>query len=246
MKLLAKKRINEFILDFRKSSFFKEILSEKEVIAILLLGSQSVGVTDERSDYDLAILIPDGQYEDIGQLRYLKYREKKVHWYFTPVTNWYERQNNGVLIYLCPLQIYNLQDAFVIYKNPKWSKEFDFILAQKKRIGQIAAYRLFDHYRGLITSILESQEITIEQRTKFLYHLCIASYYLLEDDLEIDKLKQIKRMRWQEIDQESIELILNRLKVFKEHMDWLQPDIDKEIQSFYEDWNLILEGNNVR
>ena len=228
--------MKEFIEKFQKTSFFQEILQEREVIAILLLGSRIVGVIDEESDYDLVALVPNGSYQDVGKEKYLRYKDKKVHWYYTPITEWYKQQENGVLVYLCPLQFYNLTEDFILYKNPKWEKHINFLLNKKKQISDLAARALHFYYNGYIQEIIATNTIKEKDHSKFLYHLSVASYFLLDEPLDIEFLKKIKRIRWQPVEDKYKEQAIIRLNKMQTYIQNNPINLFEEKNRFYNEW----------
>ena len=64
---------------------------------------------------------------------------------------------------------------------------------------------------------------------KYLYHLCTSSYYLLEEEINKDFLRELKRIREQPVTEEYKQLAIKRLKLYKDYIE--AHPIDFEIAS---------------
>lgn len=224
---------NAFIEDFKKTSYYKELFESSEVLAIYILGSTCVGITDQNSDYDITILTLDGEYIDASKYKYLMYNGKKVHWYYFPIRSLFDL-NNGNLKILCPLQLRNVCKDVIIYENPKYIDKLHTLYAMKDAVSTMAAYLLFKEREAYINEVLSEGHILEKHYTKYLYHLCLASYYLTGEEVNKDFLRVLKRIRWQPVPDEYKNLAVERLKIYKTYIENNPVDIDDALEKLCE------------
>jgi predicted nucleotidyltransferase len=65
--------MKQFIESLKRTSYYNKFFERGEVIAIYILGSRSIGIIDEQSDYDIVVITTDGEIEDPSNIEYLKY-----------------------------------------------------------------------------------------------------------------------------------------------------------------------------
>lgn len=223
--------IKEFINAFKNTSYYKELFNvSTEILGIFLLGSRAVGITDEHSDYDIVILTLDGDYIDASKYEYLKYGEQKVHWYYQPINKLFQKNfDDNQLMMLCPIQLKHLSSSLTIYENPKYTELLSRLYTIKDKISTIGIYQLFDKKQNYIEDILCKEEVLETAYSKFLYHLCLASYYLLGESPNKTFLKTLKRIKWVPVPNEYKELAIQRLKLSKAYIEKYPLDIDLEL-----------------
>lgn len=186
---------SEFIEAFKNTPYYQKLFESREVLAIYVMGSRSVGIIDERSDYDLVIITLDGEYLDASDYRYLVYNGKKVHWYYFPIEILFDLHFGREPKILCPIQLRNICEELVIYENPKYIDILHSLYRNKDKMSLMAMYRFFEAQQGYINEVLNEGRILEKHHTKYLYHLCVASYYLTGEELDKDFLRVLKRIR---------------------------------------------------
>lgn len=222
--------MKEFIDAFKDTSYYKNLFKDNRVIAIYILGSRSVDITDDRSDYDLVVFTDDGTYTDASQFEYLKYKNKKVHWYFNPIQNLFYPMFSNSMRYLCALQLKNINKDVVIYENPEYSKLLQKLHEIKDELSKLAAYSLFNAKKDFIDKILAQNQITESFYSKFIYHLCCASYYLTGEELNKDFLRSIKRIKWLPVCTTYKQLAIQRLEIYKQFIEDNPIDVESSLK----------------
>lgn len=209
---------SEFINAFKKTSYYQELFNNYEIVCMFLLGSRCVGIIDEISDYDIAIITLNGDYIDISKDKYLTYKGVKVHWYFRPIKEIFSAKNNHLDL-LCSIQLRNVRDDLIIYENPNYKSLLSRLCKVKNKLSTLGIYRLFEVELNYINDILSTGEILEKHYRKTLYHLCTSSYYLLEEEINKDFLRELKRIKEQPVSDEYKQLAIKRLKLYKDYIE---------------------------
>ena len=223
--------IKEFIKAFKNTIYYKELFNvSTEILGIFLLGSRATGIIDEYSDYDIVILTLDGDYIDASKYEYLRYHGHKVHWYYQPIAGLFQKKfEDNQLMILCPVQLKHLSPDLTLYENPKYFELLSSLYKIKDKVSTIGVYQLFNKKQNYIESILCKEEILETSYSKFLYHLCLASYQLLGDSPDKAFLKTLKRIKWTPIPEDDKILAIQRLKLSKNYIEKHPLDIDTEL-----------------
>lgn len=225
----------KFIEAFKNTSYYQKLFESHEILAIHIMGSMCVGITDERSDYDIAIFTLGGEHIDVSEYEYLMYNGKKVHWYYFPIESLFDLQYGGELKILCPIQLRNIREDLVIYENPKYVDMLHSIYKIKDKISTMAMYRFFEAQQDYIDGVLNEGRVLAKHHTKYLYHLCLASYYLTGEEIDKDFLRKLKRIRWQPVPDEYKNLAVERLKIYKNYIEQNPLDVDCILKKLYDD-----------
>ena len=218
--------------EFMTSSFYKELFNEKEIIMIYIGGSRSTDILDNNSDYDIVILTYDNDYHNVNKYAYILYKNNiKIHWYYDPINELFNIINHDC-IYGC-MQIKNLRDDIVLYKNPKYNDIIDNLIKIKDDLSHISCYKYFNFNKKYIESILIDGYIKEEKYSKLLYHLCLASYYITGETPDKDFLRSIKHIKQQAIREEYKGLVIERLNIYKKYIEQNPIDIDNITENLY-------------
>jgi len=238
--------MKEFIEAFKNTSYYENIFkfNPTEIVFIYVSGSMLIDVTDDRSDYDIVVYTIGGEFIDASQYEYLMYRGRKVHWYFRPINKIFDIDNSPVSSCIGNLFISNLCDDFIIYENPKYKELIDKIHSVKNQLSHISAYCFFNIQRDLIERILTEGKILEDHYTKYLYHLCVGSYYLTNEPLDKDFLVSLKRIRWTPVSDEYKQLAVNRLRIYKNYLEQNPIDLEDQLKKLYD--QLELEQYEIR
>lgn len=210
--------VNEFIHDLKNSSYYGKLFERPNVLAIYISGSVCAGTTDDRSDYDIDIFTLDGDHIDESKYEYLMYKGRKVHWYYFPICELFNPKCTGLNL-LGPILLRNFSKDLVIYENPKYIDELNKLYSVKDTISLMAIYNLFNEHKTYIEEVLRAGAILEKHHTKYLYHLCLASYYLANEPLDKEFLRVIKRIRWQPVSNKYKALAIERLKIYKNYIE---------------------------
>ena len=117
--------LNDFIKDFKASRFYDLMFGDYDVAMIYVGGSQLYGARDDRSDYDLIVLVNgDCRYEPN---EYLTYNGKKVHWYWLNIDTFIKTGNSYPILYYGNLLFGHICDDCIIYKNYKYVDKVNYL-----------------------------------------------------------------------------------------------------------------------
>lgn len=212
--------MTEFIKAFKDTSYYQKLFDSHEVLGIYLAGSMCTGVTDERSDYDITIITLDGEdYIDASKYEYLMYKDKKVHWYYRSIKNLFDGKHSDSKVYVGTMLLRNIREDLIIYENPKYSDMLHKLYDIKDRLSDLGMYRLYEVWKDYVDDVLNEGKVLEKHHTKYLYHLCLASYYLMGEEPDKDFLRKIKRIRWQPVSDEYKSLAVERLRVYKDYIE---------------------------
>lgn len=211
----------DFINSFKSSSAYNLITQNNDVVMMFIAGSRIVGATDERSDYDVVVIVKNEAYS-IPQ--YIKdqvwsYNGKYVHFYFWKLSRfravWLSPYD--WLMYFSNISFSLLNDDFVIYENEKHRKAIDELKANKRELGLNGVALLYRATKDLINAILQDNCINEQNYTKLISHICVASYVLRDEPIDTDLIREIKRIRWKPVSDECKSKAVERMRLLHQH-----------------------------
>lgn len=205
--------LNDFIKDFKTSRFYGLPFSGYDVAMIYVAGSQLYGARDDRSDYDLIVLVHGDCRNEPNE--YLTYKGKKVHWYWRNIDTFIETGNTYSMRYYGNLLFGYISDDCIIYKNEKYVDKINYLLEHKHEIALSGAKLFYESQKRLVESICEKSRIDEQDYTKYLGHLCVTSYYVLGEPIDNEIVLNAKRIRWQAVSEEIKTKIIGRLRLLK-------------------------------
>lgn len=205
--------LNDFIKDFKTSRFYDLPFSGYDVAMIYVAGSQLYGARDDRSDYDLIVLVNGDCRNEPNE--YLTYKGKKVHWYWRNIDTFIETGNTYSMRYYGNLLFGYISDDYIIYKNEKYADKINYLLEHKHEIALNGAKLFYESQKRLVESICEKSRIDEQDYTKYLGHLCVTSYYVLGEPIDNEIVLNAKRIRWQAVSEEIKTKIIGRLRLLK-------------------------------
>lgn len=228
--------LNDFIQDIKSSPFLNRILDGHNVIMLCMYGSRLLDLTDDISDYDLLVITDDSEEPSYPQ-EYLTYEGVKVHWYYKPLASIIDSRRK-TFSYFGTMQLAFLTDNEIIYENPSFASCIRFLKNRKETIGLINAFNLFNAKKDLVESILAEGTISEHNYTKFLYHLCYASYYLRGEEPNREFLVELKRIGEMSVDKKYVDLAVTRLAMLRDFVtnssfdvDGAVAELDNEVQA---------------
>lgn len=212
--------IKSFINEFKSTKYYNKIFEEvpkDNIIGIYLVGSTCMGLNDQDSDYDITVLTLNGDYVYKAEEFHLKYKGKKVHWWYLPISILFESYSD--LRTMTPLQLRYITSEFIIYENPKHQTIIDNLFLYKDEISKLAIYKFFDGHISAIEEVVEEGTIPSKWSFyKYFYHLCNATYYLYNEEVDADFLKELKRIYCKPIREEVKKLAAKRLAMGIEYI----------------------------
>ena len=231
--------ITKFIEEFKDTSYYQNLLNSAEVVFIYMGGSMCSGITDERSDYDIVIVTLNGEsYIDASRYEYLMYEGRKVHWYYRSIKGLFETNHKNMHAHTGAIWLRNLCDNMIIYENPKYKDIWQDLYAVKDRLSDLGMYRLFEVQKDYIDKVINEGKVLEKHYTKYLYHLCLASYYLTREESDKDFLRVLKRIRWQPVPDEYKQLAVKRLKILKNYIEAHPIELDRAFNDLYMELNI--------
>lgn len=208
---------DEFIADLTNSKFYRMLFDGKDVVMIYIAGSRIYNVLDNRSDYDVVVITnkDDQDYPD----EYLTYKGKKVHWYWRNIDNFIETGNTYAMRYYGNVLFGYICEDCIIYKNEKYADKINDLLNNKRDIAINGAKLFYNAMKPLVERICEKSRIDEFDYTKYLGHLCVTSYYVLNEPIDCDVVLPAKRIRWQPVDEDTKGKIIERLRLLKDFIE---------------------------
>ena len=193
------------------SDILKFICNNQKVLAIALVGSRSIGVVDQWSDYDLLVITDDTDISINNKLDcYIVYNnEIGIHWYQYSKNLLFDIDRPKAILEFCSFWQLPQEKYIAIW-------DLDFIEQLKKSVnenagsGCIAFYN--NIYKSTINQVLEGNELP---QTKLLYHLCVVSHFLDKTELNYKLLNELKRIRYIEVSDECRAYCIERVQLVK-------------------------------
>lgn len=209
--------INEFSYELRNSKFYENLFGSYDVVMIYVAGSQLYGARDERSDYDLIVLVNGDCRNEPNE--YITYKGKKVHWYWRNINTFIEIGNTYAMRYYGNVLFGYICEDCIIYKNEKYADKINDLLNNKRDIAINGAKLFYNAMKPLVERICEKSRIDEFDYTKYLGHLCVTSYYVLNEPIDCDVVLPAKRIRWQPVDEDTKGKIIERLRLLKDFIE---------------------------
>ena len=223
--------MKKFIKDLTSSKFYHKLFETDEVLMIWVGGSRIFKCVDDYSDYDIVVLTRDTC--DHHAKEYLRYHgENKVHWYFNCIDTYFNPIGIVLSDYIALTQLNYIYDDAIIYKNSEYINLIDDFLSKQKLVARLGDILGYQYRKELIESVVSDGFISDRNKTKHLYMLCAMYYDITKQNLDIEFLTKIKRIRWQEIDEKYLKQCVDILGKFKDYMQNI--DIDEEVKKIKE------------
>lgn len=232
--------MKEFINEFMKTPyFFKYVVTEEDldsVMGIYVAGSTSLGIEDEYSDYDIVILTakPLVNKKFFEEYVRLKYKGRPMHWYYDDISYLFDLQDADNTNILGKVHFSKWFRITTIYENPKYLDLLAKLDSIKNSISICASYAFLNAQRPLLNKLTSQNNILKEDYNKFIYQCCFASCYLTNTQLDIDCLREIKRIYWNPVSQEYKDLAIQFLNGGINFIENNPIDYEKELQDLYD------------
>ena len=210
--------MNSFITKFKQTSYYKQLFEiDEEILLVYIGGSRCFNTINEHSDYDINIITLDGKFVDQYTDYYLIYNNTKVHCFYRPILNFFDAVCTNIYTYTGILTLNGISDSVILYKNPKYEKILDALYNIRTKIMPSVCYEIINCKRGYITDLLNQNTI---RYTKNLYFLCLASYYLFNEPLDVDFLKAVNYSKHcKSLSNDYKQKALERLTLCKNYID---------------------------
>lgn len=209
----------EFMTEFKQSIFFNRMITQENVMFAYLMGSRLIGITDEKSDFDIVCFVSDEpKYYDPPE--FLTWNGLKVHYYYYPLSVLFKIEHPLHIVTLT--QMHRLKENnTLIYLNENFKNIYEQLLFFSDDFLKIGLYALVESQMDLINNVvaIENGILTSECKSKFLYHIIWAKKAYFKETYDINYLKKLKRIRWQKIDSEYHSLCIQDIKELKQFIE---------------------------
>ena len=197
--------------DLLTNDILKFICNNQKVLAIALVGSRSIGVVDQWSDYDLLVITDDTDISINNKLDcYIVYNnEIGIHWYQYSKNLLFDVNKPKAILEFC--SFWQLpQERYIAVWDLNFVEQLKKSVNEKAAAGCIAFYNRV--YKSTINQVLEDNELP---QTKLLYHLCVVSHFLDKTELNYKFLNELKRIKYIEISEECRAYCIERVQLVK-------------------------------
>lgn len=201
----------KFIEDLLASKFLDRIIGDKDVKLISIAGSRIFDIVDDRSDYDLLVVVSEDEdipYYDMSYYEYFIYDNKKVHWYYMHEDDFLGNDLESVK------NFYRLQNIFKFYLkaddiilNNTSGTLLSFLenpLENMEEELKEANDHYFDFVKERVKTVINDGEIKEDKYSKNIYRWCLIHSLRTGETLDKEFLNRIKRMRWTKPTQEDL------------------------------------------
>lgn len=224
---------------FNSCPYKKYIFQNYNVLFIIINGSYGLGITDERSDYDLEVFI-DGEVKESELDICLFYKGRKVHWYYQD-RYW---QSPSIMRLIGVVEYCKLSDKQLIYTRDEGRALFNKLKQSSSKLSKtamelIVAYQKDNTFKWYINQPINEESKFIG---KFAGTYSLIYFYLFNkvDEMDIAEQLYLKRIRWCPLQPLAIEHLKERLKAL---MELPLPPYEQLEQKIYSEYKSIWEEN---
>ncbi len=201
---------------FLDADVLKFIINNKDILAIILVGSRGLNIQDRTSDYDLQIITNDDVIIDGRDFCYLQYKNMyKLHFYYRPYADYvnYTKQTLTGRPVLALNGFNQITTQNILYVKNK--EILNNIIEQLPQIQVDANLLIYKHLETtLITPCVENNLFI---KTKLLYYLCIISHLISKTPFNKKRLWELKNIKEKEITAQCKKYCIKQLKFLKNY-----------------------------
>lgn len=224
-----------FISDLKNSPYYDRLIFRDDILCLYVGGSNSVGTFDSNSDFDLVAITLSGESFDASQEVYLKYKGKKVHWYYWSIKDIFKLYTDCVWL-AGIIYFKNIRQELIIYLNTNYQKLWDLLLQYRDAISRLACYQLFYSHEDKISTVLAKKDLLAIPPHKSMYHLCLATSYLLKEPIDIELLCDLKLICRQPLKPTTNKSALEIISRGLHYVQTFPVDIKVELEKLYMDF----------
>lgn len=198
---------NQLIKELKETSYWNLIFKEDTKIAYFG-GSELIGFKDERSDFDV-MCITSNQPRSNEYDEFLMWNDKKIHFIYHSIDEIETRNLKGLgLTTLTQMQALKENNTVFLNKNDKL---LNMLLTKCDEYLEEGLVEMSRELSNLIEKIVTQNAINDEDKTKYLYHLVYAKRKYFKESIEEEYLRQLKRIRWQPVEDKYIQMCIEDL-----------------------------------
>lgn len=230
--------LDDILLKFKESQYYKRLFdTETNIICVFLTGSRSIGTEDIFSDYDI-IVFHDGN-SNAPMEEYIKYQDTiKIHWYqnnlksFTGIENANYKNKYGNMLSKF------LKKENILYINYRYEQFLNYFIKISDELSYNMGMQLYRRFNEYLKNIVDNG-IQTYHYSKILYDLCCASYIVLNKTMNLDFLKEIKRIKTIPVSNSCKEEAYALLKEYYVYCSSVEYNYEQESQKLY---NMLLQA----
>lgn len=231
---------DQLINELKETSYWDLLFRENTIIAYFG-GSELIGFKDERSDFDI-MCITSNQPRSSEYSEFLMWNDKKVHFIYRSID---EIQNFNLrslgLTTLTQMQALKYNNSVFLNNCPE---VLDELLASSDEYLRVGFEKMSQELSNLIEKIVTQNAINDEDKTKYLYHLVYAKRKYFKEPIEEEYLRQLKRIRWQPVEDKYIQMCIEDLKVIYSKVLNSSSDI-ATLEEPYREFSLEISGRAI-
>lgn len=191
---------DQLINELKETSYWDLLFRENTIIAYFG-GSELIGFKDERSDFDVMCITSNqpisNEYDE-----FLIWNDKKIHFIYHSIDEIETRNLKGLgLTILTQMQALKENNTVFLNKNDKL---LNMLLTKCDDYLEEGLVKMSRELSNLIEKIVTQNAINDEDKTKYLYHLVYAKRKYFKEPIEEEYLRQLKRIRWQPVEDKYI------------------------------------------
>ena len=232
----------------KNPDIYNKLIVETNAIAYYLGGSQLIGITDERSDYDIIVVVEEfpSNHIALAAIHYELEKGVMAHFIFERICQYFD--GAGSALEICSmshiLDIYNKRDQWVvIHDSEKFRKICEFIFGKRNKLIDLAIRRIYKRFDLEIIYITNTNQIPNKMKTKYYYHLIYAYKRAFDKEIDAKYLALLKRIRWVDLPEWVISTCIEDLREVRTYVEQNPVDNAKEINDLIIEYNSLFNGN---
>ena len=234
--------IDNFITDFKKTSYYALMYNKPGVIMSFVAGSRLVNADSLLSDFDIIIITDQAtNVEDTG-IRF-KYKDIfTVHFYYRTIDQFLTNTYTMSDILFGTMQISDLDRSMLIYEKPEYDELITRLFEKKTEISNIAMLKYIKNYDFILKEVSDTKQLDLKYYHKYLYHLCRCYYRIARVEQDKQLLLQAKYCADEGLTDESIKAIIEIFKTLRPVSDYYT--MENLVKQFEPYRNYVLEGKS--
>lgn len=190
--------MSTFINDYKNSIYYSKLFEvDSDIIIAYLGGSYSFKTNHDKSDYDINVITNGGEFFSVYFDWHLKYKNRKVHWYYRPIVDFFKLTCYDIVDYIGVLTLLHIPEENIVYLNPKYEKQWKYFYENRDLLLKHICIELGLSCRNFINFVLNLNTLNnrYAQRT---YFICLAAYYHLGILPDFELLKRVSKAKRKE------------------------------------------------
>ena len=187
--------MKDFLNSYKNSKYYPKLFEvDDDIIIAYVGGSFSFQTNHNDSDFDINVITNGGEFFSVYFDWHLKYKGRKVHWYYRPVVDFFKLTCYDLTDYIGVLTLLHIPQENVVYLNPKYEKQWNYLYENRDLLLKHICIELGISCKSFINFVLSRNnlECSYAQRT---YFASIAAYYHLGISHDFELLKRVSKAK---------------------------------------------------